>query len=241
MSFSIIKPIDWKQLPLYKKIKYYGTQLDDRFSKYVDKIEAKKIVKHICGDDITVLPIIRIINNAEEVTTDDINMNNMIKSSHGSGWNININHNTTVDNVKKMLRTWNKVYSYSEKQYMYITPRFFTEQKIDGTSGTADVIMFRCIHGRPISIGIKHGNLQNSYDINWNPITDIKIQNIQRPQKLSKMISIAQILSQPFEFVRIDFFYVNDVIYFSEFTFTPSAGDLFFPMNLEKFFGSMWT
>jgi hypothetical protein len=241
MSFSIIKPSNWEQLPLYKKITYYGTQLDKQFSIYVDKIEAKKIVKDICGNDITVLPIIRIIKNPDDFVVDDLDVNTIIKASHGSGWNFNITSQTTVHHIRYRLKQWDKIYSTTERQYSYISPRFFIEQKIDGTNGNADVIMFRCIHGQPVSIGFKRGRLQNSYDIDWNPITEIQIKDIEKPSKLSKMIDLAKTLAKPFEFVRMDFFYANDNIYFSEFTFTPSAGSPFFPMNLEKKFGSMWT
>jgi hypothetical protein len=240
MSFSFIKPINWKKLPMYKKIQYYSTQLDERFAPYVDKIEAKQIVKNICGDDISVAPIIRILDNPTDFSADDINVNNMVKASHGSGWNININNNTNVNYVQTMLQSWNKPYSNTERQYTYIKPRFFIEQKVNGPAGNADVFMFRCIHGEPISIGVKRGGIQNSYDIHWNPLASIQIANLAKPVHLDKMLILAKLLSSPFEFVRIDFYYVGGIIYFSEFTFTPAAGAQFFPMVLEERFGSMW-
>jgi hypothetical protein len=139
-----------------------------------------------------------------------------------------------------MLQTWNKTYSKTERQYTYIKPRFFIEQKVNGPTGNADVFMFRCIHGQPVSIGVKRGNIQNSYDINWNPFESIQIANVVKPRHLDKMLCLARLLSSPFEFVRIDFYYHGDIIYFSEFTFTPAAGAQFFPMVLEEKFGSMW-
>ena len=240
MSFSIIKPFNWKKLPLYKKIQYYSTQLDERFAPYVDKIEAKKIVKNICGDDISVAPIIRILDNTSDISEIDINVDNMVKTSHGSGWNINMGSKTTVNSVKLMLPRWDKSYSITERQYTYIKPRFFIEQKVNGPTGNADVFMFRCIHGQPVSIGVKRGNIQNSYDINWNPVAKVQIENVEKPNHLDKMLSLARLLSSPFEFVRIDFYYVGGVIYFSEYTFTPAAGAQIFPMNLEEEFGAMW-
>lgn len=240
MSFSFIKPINWKKLPLYKKIQYYSTQLDGRFAPYVDKIEAKKIVKNICGDDISVASIIRILDNPTDISETDLNVNNMIKASHGSGWNINISHETTVNSVKPMLLRWNRSYSITERQYTYIKPRFFIEQKVNGPAGNADVFMFRCIHGQPVSIGVKRGNIQNSYDIYWNPVAKVEIAGVEKPQHLDKMLALARLLSSPFEFVRIDFYYVGGVIYFSEYTFTPAAGAQIFPMNLEEEFGAMW-
>ena len=164
----------------------------------------------------------------------------MVKSSHGSGWNINIDRKTNVNYVKSKLQDWNKIYSCTERQYTYIKPRFFIEQKVNGPSGDADVFMFRCIHGEPVSIGIKRKKIQNSYDINWNPLNVIEIANITKPAHLDKMLSLARLLSSPFEFVRIDFYYVGGIIYFSEFTFTPAAGAQLFPMIHEEHFGSMW-
>jgi len=240
MAFSFIKPNNWQKLPFYKKIQYYSSQLDERFAPYVDKIEAKKIVKNICGDDISIAPIIRILNNTDDFSENDIDVNNMVKSSHGSGWNININRDTNVKYVKSKLHSWNKIYSRTERQYTYIKPRFFIEQKVNGPAGNADVFMFRCIHGQPISIGIMRNNRQNSYDINWKPLINNEIANITKPEHLDKMITLARTLSSPFEFVRIDFYYIGGIIYFSEFTFTPAGGAKFFSTIDEERFGSMW-
>ena len=41
------KPNLWDKLPMFCKIKYYSTILDENYSIYVDKIEAKKIVNEI--------------------------------------------------------------------------------------------------------------------------------------------------------------------------------------------------
>jgi hypothetical protein len=240
MAFSFIKPNNWQKIPLYKKIQYYSTQLNWRVAQFVDKIQAKDIVKNACGDDISVAPIIRIINNPDDFSEIDIDVNNMVKSSHGSGWNINIDKYTNVKYVKSKLHEWNKIYSYTERQYAYIKPRFFIEQKVNGPSGNADVFMFRCIHGEPISIGIMRNNRQNSYDLNWKPLINNEIANITKPEHLDKMITLARTLSSPFEFVRIDFYYVGGIIYFSEFTFTPAGGKKFFSTIDEERFGSMW-
>jgi hypothetical protein len=83
-------------------------------------------------------------------------------------------------------------------------------------------------------------NRQNSYDLNWKPLINNEIANITKPEHLDKMITLARTLSSPFEFVRIDFYYVGGIIYFSEFTFTPAGGKKFFSTIDEERFGSMW-
>ena len=61
---------------------------------------------------------------------------------------------------------------------------------MNGPTGNADVFMFRCIHGQPVSIGVKRGIVQNSYDLNWNPLDSLKIENVEiyNTNKECKMI-----------------------------------------------------
>ena len=55
------------------------------------------------------------------------------------------------------------------------------------------------------------------------------------------MIELSKLLSMPFEFVRIDFYISADSdIYFSEFTFTPSAGYQLYSDQIEEKFGALW-
>lgn len=45
---TVVKPNNWMELLMYEKIEYYGSILTKEYSEYVDKIEAKRIVKKIC-------------------------------------------------------------------------------------------------------------------------------------------------------------------------------------------------
>jgi hypothetical protein len=55
------------------------------------------------------------------------------------------------------------------------------------------------------------------------------------------MLKNAEILSNRFEFVRIDYYIdKNNDIYFSEFTFTPSAGKITFDPVIEMKMGQAW-
>lgn len=245
--FTFHKPDRWANMPLYKKIAYYGTTLNELYAPYVHKLTAKQIVKDLCGDLIHVAPVIRILNGPNDIHQSDMNVRHIIKSIHGSGSNISIESSTTTSECIQKLNQWNVPYigiQWGELQYKTIKPGFFIEEKIADIhgvkTGAADVYMFRCIKGQPITIGVKRGNKQNSYDINWNLIADKKI-DIERPESLGKMLHLATILSAPFEFVRIDFYLsVNSTIYFSEFTFTPAAGLQLYSDHLENKFGALW-
>jgi hypothetical protein len=154
--------------------------------------------------------------------------------------------NKTSDYISLLhmiLWSWSRTYSDTELQYKYIKTRFFIEELINdkqlGVTNKAHVYMIRCIYGKPVSVGIVVDSKNYVYDPEWKPIVDLD-PSLEKPEELSKMLEIAQILSKPFEFVRIDLYLAKDGIYFSEFTFTPSGGGRVFPMSVEMEMGKTW-
>lgn len=243
---TVVKPNNWMELLMYQKIEYYGSILTKEYSEYVDKIEAKIIVQKICGDSIRVAKLVKILKHPSDISYDDLDPRCIIKSAHGSGWNIDINDNIQLDDIIIKLKSWNKEYGGKrEKQYNYIKPRFFIEEKINdsilGHTGEALVYMIRCIHSNPISIGVKYKKVQNSYDINWNLQSSNIEFEIPKPKYFEKLLDLCRKLSANFEFVRLDFYIgENDIIYFSEFTFTPNGGFSVFDRDIEVQQGLMW-
>ena len=244
--FKFEKPLTWRYMPLYEKIKYYKDILTKDYAPYVDKIDAKIMVSALTNNQVKCAKLIRILESPDDFHETDINTNHIIKSAHGCGWNINIDETTTVDSVRHTLQLWNHHYDgNNEQHYQFIKPRFFIEEKINdivlGQTANANVYLIRCIHGKPFVIGVRTELGQNSYDLNWNPVKPIEIQ-IDKPKQFLKMLYYATQLSAPFEFVRIDFYIgADEDIYFSEFTFTPSGGNPFYSMQYEQAFGQLWT
>lgn len=262
LDFSIRdKPSDWNTLPLYKKIKITMGKLTKDFAPFVDKLEAKKIVKGICGDAITIPKVIRQLNGPDDISEKDINSNIMIKGAHGCDFNINIKPNTKYDvqEIKKKLHSFNRPFnSVHEKQYSYLKPRFFIEEKVDdkiyGRTGDAVCYLLNCIHGVPYSFSIreKHTDRKRNFIFNKDkslaPITElsnVKISNVKLSdigeKNIQKMYDLASKLSKPFEFVRIDFYVgKNNEIYFSEYTFSCAAGQQRYPIDVETKLGKLW-
>lgn len=244
------KPSNWNELALYEKIYVYGKNLTKDHAKYADKLQAKQIVKDLLGDNISVAKVVRVLHSWRDLQPEDLNPNHMLKSTHASGWNININVSTNVIQSMYQLRAWNCLFRpFDELQYSFIEPRFFIEEKIHdpvtGNGGQCLVYMFRYIHGTCISIGVGLGidSKCNHFDADWNLILEPEIPlDIPKPSKLHEMLDMSSTLAQGFEFVRIDMFIDNkDKVYFSEFTFTPKAGKPIFPLHLEQEYGKLWT
>ena len=265
-KFSFNKPKNWSELPLFEKIAFTRKRFSADYAPYVDKLEAKKIVKQVCGDKIHIPKIIRILKNCEDISEKDINPNHMIKNAHGSGYNIIFykdNKKNDINKIKLILKENNKKYNPCyETQYKYIEPRFFIEEKIDdkqfGKNGNAITYMLRCFHGVPAAITFldkkkdeqdhylfNHDKTIKKIDLDYNFFVKQKPINfkldIPSNEMIIKMYNLASILSKPFEFVRIDFYIgKEDKIYFSEYTFTPGAGSQNYPMDIEMQLGKLW-
>lgn len=94
-----------------------------------------------------------------------------------------------------------------------------------------------CFHGMPKYILVCVGREKNGhpkfyfFDSNWNLARINKDSknapigfSLEKPSCLNEMFECSRKLSKPFPFVRVDFYVVQDKLYFGELTFTPSGG-----------------
>jgi histone deacetylase 11 len=249
LSFEVPnKPPTWSCMPMWAKIRHYKTTLHPGYSRFVDKLEAKRIVKQLCGDALHVAPVRRILASPSDFQESDVSSDVLLKATHGSGWNIDLEKATDVSVIRSKLSEWNVPYrSDDEPQYSCIAPRFFIEEKIEdavlGKTGKALVYMLRCIHGKPCTISVKQGTEQITFDTTWTPLNLMKPPSfhVEKPACLPQLLKLAEELSASFEFVRVDFYIgTEDRIYFSEYTFSPAGGNQVFPDSLEREFGALW-
>ncbi len=244
------KPKGWNRLPLYKKVEMYQRFLGAFHAQFVDKIRVKEIIQKY-DIDIHVAKLIRILKDPGDLRSTDLNPSYIIKAAHGSKWNINIRDGDAANlaAIRTQLTAWNRPYNiHLERQYAYIKPRFFLEEKIYdkylGQNGEALVYMCRCIYGKVVSISVRYRDLRNDYTRDWKPLlphVEPGLPYVEKPVHLDVMIRGAETLSSPFEFVRMDF-YVDreDKIYLSEYTFSPMGGERVLHEELEFQLAQSW-
>lgn len=248
IKFKIIKPYGWNNMVFWGKIKYFRQVIDDSYIPYVDKLYAKEIVKNTCPE-IKIPKVVKILTGPYDISQTDMKKGYILKSAHASGWNIILHPGLDVDKITRILTAWYKPYNKTERQYAHIKPRFYIEKIVDdihsNTSGWAQVIMIRCIYGKPVSIGVRryfrnNRRLQNSYTPAFE-LMDRLAFNMDKPVQWNIMMEYASKLSLPFEFVRIDFYLgKKGDIYFSEYTFTPNNGEQVFTDEVERELGQLW-
>lgn len=255
--FSFDKPSQkvWEKLALFEKIQYYGKHLTSEYAPFVDKIEAKNHAKRLCPD-VSIPHVYKILEKHQRVRQCDIIPNSFFKASHGSGWNMHITSHISAQMLNEKQKKWSGVYSTRQKQYTFLTPRFFFEKKIDCyfCDSCSDIVDIKvmCIYGEPVFILVKGWSKKFYLDTEWSTVLGVYDAKSHKklkstwipplPPDLSRLLLYARQLSAPFECVRVDFYIGKDKhIYFSEFTFTPAAGRRRLDLHLEKEIGKKWT
>lgn len=174
---------------------------------------------------------------------EDINWNLLpekfaLKLNNGCGYNVIVKNKSEIDKdeVINKFKIWiNSKYGYKsiEPHYLKIKNRILCEEYIEfeGEKGLIDYKIL-CFNAKAKYILIcydrnKKLKLQLR-DLDWNIVGFLKEEyisefNIPRPISLDKMVEIAECLSQPFEFVRVDFYEYNKKPLIGEMTFTPAA------------------
>lgn len=245
---TLPKPAGWSSFAFFEKIQYYGRRLTDAHARFVDKLEAKRIVEEMCGGAVKTARVVRVLSSPSDVHEDDVNPDHLVKGAHGCKFNVDLATVRSIPRIQRLLASFNKCFNPlgGERQYTFLSPRFFIEEKINcfhtGRSGQATVYMVRCIYGNPVSIGIIHRGKMNNYYLDWRPIhLEIPAEVPIPREDVERMIESARLLSAPFEFVRVDFYLdVDHTIYFSEFTLTPSAGRPVYSLPVELELGKTW-
>jgi hypothetical protein len=238
---SFPKPSNWNELPLYEKSRIYGMQLGEKEGFYSDKLEIKDLV--LSRYNLKTAPIVRVLRDYTDISEKDINPKHMLKSTHGSGWNIDFGSEKKLQTIKTKLRMWNKYYNAeTEPHYRYIKPRFIIEEKVKDKTHPSYLITyrFRCIRGVPIAIRVTVEHKLYDFFPDWTPMKSNPMPEIQKPSELDELLRIASEMSAEFEYVRIDLYVAKHGIYFSEYTFTPNAYQQIYYNEIEEHLGKLW-
>lgn len=183
-----------------------------------------------------------------EIPFDKLPNKFVIKATHGSGYNIICKDKNGLDRAKtvRKLNKWLKtkfIPSYGEWFYGVIKPRIIVEKLLssdDDNSIPADFKVM-CFHGDPkyiVVIADRYTDRKiNVYDLKWSFLDGVTFgfpQNepIIKPKQLEELLSYSRRLASMFKHARIDFYIVNNRIYFGEITFTYDAGFLKIKPNL---------
>lgn len=205
------------------------------YSKYADKYQVRAYVAQRLGENY-LIPMLGIYDSFDSIPLSDFPNRFVLKATHASGFNALVQDKSKMDvpALRKKFRKWLATDYYTvgrEKNYQNITPRILAESYLDFGSELKEYKLF-CVNGmvRMISVNCfgKSGRTATVFDRKWNRLA-VKMgyptqEGLQKPQKLQELLRCAEVLSQPFPFVRVDLYEHDGKVLFSELTFTPGGG-----------------
>jgi hypothetical protein len=214
--------------------------------KYTDKYEARNYVEKKIGSGY-LNEIFGVYDSFEEIDFSMLPDRFVLKMTHGSAYNMVIADKKTFDFRKaaRQFGRWEKenyYYKGREKNYFNISPRILCERFIEPKKeeGLTEVKVF-CFGGKAKFLSyncIVNGKVHtNVYDQTWKRI-DVRrgypaFEPKSLPANRDDILRIAQKLAEPFDFVRVDLYDVDEKILFSELTFHSGGG--FVPFDPPKY------
>lgn len=210
---------------------------DPRLTTMADKYAVKKFVADLVGEEY-VVPNYGVWDRFEDIDFDALPQQFVLKTTHDSGGVIVCKDKSTFDfdNYKKRItELLNKDFYYLGREWPYknIPHRIIADKFLDDHTGKElRDYKFWCFNGEPkyCYLTIKGENIfENFYDMDFNTV-DINhcfprhIPEFEKPTCFEKMKELAKVLSSGVPFVRVDFFQVDNKVYFGEFTFFDWGG-----------------
>ena len=239
---NLKKPRNFNEKLLYLKL-YTDTTL---WTKLADKYLVRDYIKeHGLGEYL--IPLIGVWKDVNDINFDVLPDSFIFKSNNGVGKSefliVRDKSALNVENAKKFLDKLLKAKHVGvlsgEPQYKNIPPRIIAEELLPSVEGEKSPVDYKifCFKGkaefiRTYSNRDKDGADVATYDTAWKPMPEVDHaesryhagKKIEKPENLEEMVRLANALSNPFPFVRVDLYNIKGKIYFGELTFTPLGG-----------------
>ncbi len=226
-------------------------KLNDRsplHTQCADKYAVRDYVSSRIGNEYLV-PLYFHSKNVNDIVPENLpNSPFIIKTNHDSGGGIIIkdkssaNWNEIQKGLQKRLET-NYYKASKEWQYKNIKPRVIVEELLQDSKGNIPLdYKLHCFNGKVLMIQVDIGRGTKNHHRNWyskdwerepyrwsSPkgdgiYTDPSEEDIPKPATLEKMIELSEVLSDGFDYVRVDLYDVDGKVYFGELTFHHDGG-----------------
>lgn len=228
----------------------------DEYTMMADKYAVRDYIADKIGEEY-LIPLLGVWDSANDIDFDALPKQFVLKCTHNSGKGMCICKDKSkldIDKVRKELNDGLKEeYFYSGREWCYknIKPRIVAEKYMEDESGELKDYKFMCFNGKAKCCFVcserfsEDGLRITIYDNEWNKMPFCRVKTpptttpLVKPKNYEAMIELAEVLAQNIPFSRIDFYEINNKIYFGEITFFPNSGMTgFYPEEWDYTLGS---
>ncbi|MBO5827523.1 MAG: hypothetical protein J6R59_03535 [Paludibacteraceae bacterium] len=256
--------MDWNNPKTFSEklqwLKFYDRKPE--YTTMVDKYAVKEYVAKIIGEEY-IIPTLGVWDRPEYIDWDKLPQKFVLKTTHGGGGSgvVICKDKTTFDKndaIKKLKKSLNECIYKSLREWPYkdVDRKIIAETFLEDTfSHTSDYDLkdykFFCFNGQPefcqVISGRSNEMCVDFYNMEWShqPFHEPKdypfsVIEHDKPFCINEMSRMASILSKGFSFLRVDFYEIENKVYFGELTFFPTSGyGGFNPNEWDYKFGEM--
>lgn len=219
-------------------------KLHDRnplYTTLVDKYAVKKYVADKIGPQY-IIPTLGVWEKAEDIDFDKLPNQFVLKCTHDSHSIIicrdktKLNKQETIQKLSKCLKS-NGYWYGREWPYKNVPPRVIAEKYMVDDNSVSEAVLtdfkFFCFNGTPKIMYLSKDKSETPktdfFDMEGSSLSLRMLdENSSVPPKLpvqfERLKNLAELLAQGFPFVRVDFYIVQNQIYFGELTFYHASG-----------------
>lgn len=249
-KLDLINPQTFNEKLNWLKLYYRKPAL----TKMVDKYEAKRYVANLIGGE-HVIPTFGVWNTFEEIDFDELPNQFVLKTTHDQGGVVICKDKNLFDFkfARKILNKHLKIkhfYISREWPYKNVKPRIIAEKyMVDGSMKELPDFKFFCFDGVPKALYVATDRQGNKvkfdyFDMEFNHLNfrqqyEQSEKEVERPKSFDKMVELTKILSKGLPHVRVDFYEIDEQVFFGELTFFHHGGHTpFYPEKWDYKLGS---
>lgn len=232
---NINHPKTFSEKVLWLKLYYHNQSI--RIA--CDKALGKEYIDSVLGPGYTV-PIIKTFNSVEDIDLDELPERFALKVNWATGCNIIVTDKSKVNlnQIKCDLDRWclpwkSSYYGTFNAGYRDVKPVIFAEEYLDIPHNTTEYKLF-CTNGKLLFSLFERDYFgqeperayydRNGVEVPWQ-FGNIKKVSVDRmPKEYPEMIRLAEKISAPFPYLRVDFYDINGKLYIGELTFYSGGG-----------------
>lgn len=222
-------------------LKLYRYADDPLVRQCADKLRVREYVEDK-GLGELLNPLLTVYDRAEDIPWEELPRQFVLKWNFGCGANLLCPDKAKLDcgKAEEQLTEWGKSefwQEFAELQYRVDKKVILCERFLEAPVGEELLdYKFYCFHGKAKAVlviarpegGEKAAVFMSS---EWDLLSDVPSRYRETlvppcPESLGEMVAAAERLSEPFPFVRVDFYQYERRPVFGELTFTPAAGIL---------------
>lgn len=219
------------------------------YTQLVDKYAVREYVADKIGAQYLVPLLAPPCDAYDQIDFSALPERFVLKCNHDSGSVVICHDKSTFDHAAaraKLTKALKRNCYWLSREYPYrdVPPKIIVEQYLENSTHELTDYKFLCFHGKALYsfVGTERfaqtGLKLTFFDREWNRLPferhyRASEHEIPKPRHYEQMLRLAETLAQDFIFVRVDFYDLNDQIYFGELTFYPGGG-------LEEFSPEEW-